>query len=67
MMSTSLWNYSLQHATGTDWRNPTEDDSRSGDGDGDTPIRRDRTIENRGAGQSEKLLVAAFTSSLQFD
>src|SRR5271157_1148797 len=47
--------YSVRHATHTDWRSQTEDSPRSGDGDGSPPARRDRATENRGTEQTEHI------------
>src|SRR5271157_5463149 len=47
--------YSVRHATHTDWRSHTEDSPRSGHGDGSPPARRDRATENRGTEQTEQI------------
>src|SRR5271166_5620046 len=56
--------YSVGHATHTDWRTQTENRPRSGDGNGRTAVRRDRATENQSTDASRKNKVAALASTL---
>src|SRR5271165_1272152 len=58
--------YSVGHATHTDWRTQTENRPRSGDGNGRTAVRRDRATENQSTDASRKNKVAALASTLHF-